>query len=147
VTEEKKKVLILCTGNSCRSQMAEAIWNQLGRDEWEAVSAGSKPAGYVHPMAIKLMKNRGMPVEGLESKSVEPFLNQKFDLVVTVCDNAKGDCPAFPGAKNVLHWPFEDPNDAEGTGEEKMKVFASVADLIHARINAYLEKLRDDDCV
>lgn len=147
MTEEKKKVLILCTGNSCRSQMAQAMWNHLGHDEWQAVSAGSNPAGYVHPLAIKLLKERGLPVDGLESKSVEPLLDQQFDLVVTVCDNAKSDCPAFPGAKNVLHWPFEDPNDAEGTDEEKMEVFGSVADLIHARINAYLAKLRDDDCV
>lgn len=142
---EKKKVLILCTGNSCRSQMAEVIWNKLGGENWEAVSAGSKPAGYVHPLAIKLMKEYELPTEGLESKSVEPMLEQHFDLVVTVCDGAKGDCPAFPGAKTVLHWPFEDPNDAEGDESEKMEVFRSVADLIQARIKAYLGKLSADD--
>jgi len=146
VTEEKKRVMILCTGNSCRSQMAQVIWNQLGGDKWEVVSAGSKPAGYVHPMAIKLLQEFELPTVGLESKSMEPFMGQEFDLVVTVCDNAKGDCPSFPGAKTVLHWPFEDPNDAEGTETEKMEVFRSVADLIKARINAYLEKLKADDC-
>ena len=127
--------------------MAEAIWNHLGGEEWEAVSAGSKPAGYVHPMAIELLKGDSLPTEGLVSKSVDEFADQEFDLVVTVCDNAKNDCPMFPGAKQTLHWPFEDPNDAEGGPEEKMKVFRSVADLIRARIGAYLDKLRDDDCV
>ena len=147
MSENKKRVLILCTGNSCRSQMAEVIWNQLAGDGWEAVSAGSKPAGYVHPMAIDLLIEYKMPVDGLVSKSVDEFSGQDFDLVVTVCDNAKSDCPMFAGARQVLHWPFEDPNDAEGSDEEKMKVFRSVADLIRARISAYLEKLKDDDCV
>ena len=127
--------------------MAEAIWNHLGGEEWEAVSAGSKPAGYVHPMAIELLKEKSLPTEGLVSKSVDEFAGQDFDLVVTVCDNAKNDCPVFAGAKLTLHWPFEDPNDAEGGPEEKMKVFRSVADLIEARIGAYLDKLRGDDCV
>jgi arsenate reductase len=127
--------------------MAEAIWNQLGEGEWEAVSAGSKPAGYVHPMALELLKSIDLPVDGLVSKSVTEFENQSFDLVVTVCDNAKSDCPLFPGAAKTLHWPFEDPNDAEGSEEEKMKVFKSVAELIRARIGAYLGKLKGDNCV
>lgn len=127
--------------------MAEAIWNELGGDEWEAVSAGSKPAGYVHPMAIELLMEDKLPVDKLVSKSVEQFEGQEFDLVVTVCDNAKSDCPMFAGAKQMLHWPFEDPNDAEGTDKEKMEVFRGVADLIRARIGAYLAKLKGDDCV
>ena len=134
-------------GNSCRSQMAEVMWNQVANGSWEAVSAGSKPAGYVHPMAIALLKERELPADGLVSKSVDEFAGQDFDLVVTVCDNAKNDCPMFAGAKLTLHWPFEDPNDAEGSDEEKMTVFRSVADLIHARISAYLAKLESDDCV
>lgn len=125
--------------------MAEVIWNQLGGDAWEAVSAGSKPAGYVHPMAIKLLDEFSMPSEGLRSKSVDEFADQKFELVVTVCDNAKNECPSFTGARSVLHWPFEDPNDAEGTDEEKMEVFRGVAELIRARIQAYQDKIRDDD--
>ena len=127
--------------------MAEVIWNQIAEGSWEAVSAGSKPAGYVHPMAIDLLLEYKMPVDGLVSKSVDEFAGQEFDLVVTVCDNAKDDCPMFAGARQMLHWPFEDPNDAEGSDEEKMKVFRSVADLIRARISAYLAKLKDDDCV
>jgi len=124
--------------------MAEVIWNQLDGEAWEAVSAGSKPAGYVHPMAIKLLTDFSMPTEGLRSKSVDEFQDQKFDLVVTVCDNAKNECPSFTGAREVLHWPFQDPNDAEGTDEEKMEVFRGVAELIRARIKAYQEKIRDD---
>lgn len=147
MSETKKRVLILCTGNSCRSQMAEAIWNHLADGKWEAVSAGSKPAGYVHQMALALLKENNLPTEGLVSKPVEEFAGQDFDLVVTVCDNAKNDCPMFAGAKLTLHWPFEDPNDAEGTDEEKKAVFQSVADLIRARISAYLAKLEGDDCV
>ena len=143
---DTKKVLILCTGNSCRSQMAEVIWNQLGGDEWEAVSAGSNPAGYVHPLAIELLKELNLPAEGLVSKHLDQFVGQDFELVVTVCDNAKGDCPMIPGAKKTLRWPFEDPNDAEGNDEEKMKVFRGVAELIQARISAFLEKLKGDDC-
>lgn len=126
--------------------MAEVIWNQLGGGEWEAVSAGSKPAGYVHPMAIGLLKELNLPTEGLVSKSVDQFAKQQFDFVVTVCDNARSDCPVFPGARKTLHWPFEDPNDAEGDDAEKMKVFRSVAELIRGRINAFLSKLKGDDC-
>ena len=111
------------------------------------MSAGSKPAGYVHPMAIELLMEDKLPVDKLVSKSVEQFEGQEFDLVVTVCDNAKSDCPMFAGAKQMLHWPFEDPNDAEGTDKEKMEVFRGVADLIRARIGAYLAKLKGDDCV
>lgn len=127
--------------------MAEVIWNEIGDGQWEAHSAGSRPAGYVHPMAIRMLGELSMPNTGLRSKSIDEFQGQEFDLVVSVCDNAKNDCPAFPGARSVLHWPFEDPNDAEGDEEEKMEVFRSVAGLIQARIGAYLSKLRDDDCV
>ena len=146
MSDAKKKVLILCTGNSCRSQMAEVIWNELGEGHWEAHSAGSKPAGYVHPMAIRLLDEFSMPTEGLRSKSVDEFKDQPFDIVVSVCDNAKNECPTLPGATQVLHWPFQDPNDAEGSEEEKMEVFRGVADLIKARINAYLVKIRGDEC-
>ena len=126
--------------------MAEVIWNRLGEGEWEAVSAGSKPAGYVHPMAIELLNELELPTAGLVSKSVDQFADQYFDLVVTVCDNAKNDCPLFASAKTTLHWPFEDPNDAEGDDAEKMKVFRSVAELIRGRISAFLHKVKDDEC-
>lgn len=142
----KKRVLILCTGNSCRSQMAEVMWNELSKDQWHAESAGSNPAGYVHPLAIRTLKEKGYHHGELTSKSISDFEGQAFDLVVTVCDNAKDSCPTFAGAKTVLHWPFEDPADAEGDEEEKFKVFRSVADMIRERIGAYLGKLEGDDC-
>jgi len=145
-SEPKKRVLILCTGNSCRSQMAEVMWNELGKDLWHAESAGSNPAGYVHPLAIQTLKETGYSHGELTSKSITQFDGQEFDLVVTVCDNAKDSCPTFTGAKKVLHWPFEDPADAEGTDGEKMKVFVSVAGMIRERIGAYLGKLEGDDC-
>lgn len=133
-----KRVLILCTGNSCRSQMAEAIWEQLGHGQWESESAGSRPSGYVHPLAIEATKEIGLDLAGYKSKSLDQFTDQSFDLVVTVCDNAKESCPVFPGAVQTLHWPFDDPADATGSDEEKMVVFRRVRDEISAKIKSYL---------
>jgi len=134
-----KRVLILCTGNSCRSQMAEAFWNDLGQGEWEAQSAGSNPAGYVHSLAIAAMQECGLDLAQARSKHLREFQGQPLDLVVTVCDNAKESCPVFPGAKQVLHWPFFDPVHADGTNEEKMSVFREVRDQIRTRIANYLK--------
>lgn len=134
----KKRVLILCTGNSCRSQMAEALWEKLGDGKWESDSAGSKPSGYVHALAIRAMQELDIDISKNISKSLEQFQNQPFDLVVTVCDNAKESCPVFSGAKETLHWPFDDPADATGTEEEKMVVFSRVRDQIRERITKFL---------
>jgi arsenate reductase len=136
--ETTKRVLILCTGNSCRSQMAEALWQSLGEGEWSAASAGSKPSGYVHPLAIAAMRELGIDISAGVSKSLERFAGEKFDLVVTVCDNARESCPVFAGAKQTLHWPFDDPADAAGTDEEKMAVFRRVRDDIRAKIREYV---------
>ena len=135
-----KRVLILCTGNSCRSQMAEALWESLGQGDWESDSAGSKPSGYVHPLAIQAMNELGIDISANESKSLEQFRDQMFDLVVTVCDNAKESCPIFTGAKETLHWPFDDPADATGSEEEKMLVFRRVRDEIFRRIESFLKQ-------
>lgn len=118
--------------------MAEAIWTELGKGEWDAYSAGSKPSGYVHPLAIEAMKELGVDIGGYESKLASDFQNQPFDLVVTVCDNAREDCPIYPEAKETLHWPFDDPADAQGTNEEKMPTFRRVRDEIKAKIGQYL---------
>ena len=119
-----KRILFLCTGNSCRSQMAEVLMNHLGRGRFEAVSAGAKPAGYVHPLAIKTLQEAKLPTEGLRSKSWEEYRGQSFDGVVTVCDRAKESCPVFPGQPVSLHWGFEDPAEATGTeGNKKKKSF------------------------
>lgn len=133
-----KRVLILCTGNSCRSQMAETLWHALGNGAWESVSAGSKPSGYVHPLAIRAMQELDIDLSQNTSKSLEQFRDEAFDLVVTVCDNARESCPVFPGTKETLHWPFDDPADATGTDDEKMVVFRRVRDEIKEAIQNYL---------
>jgi arsenate reductase len=129
-----KRVLFLCTGNSCRSQMAESILNKLGQGDFEAVSAGAKPAGFVHPLAIRVLKEFGCPSEGLRSKSWDEFKDEPFDTVVTVCDNAKESCPVFPGNAERIHWSFEDPVEASGTEEEKLAIFRKVFNEIQQRI-------------
>ncbi|MEM9943416.1 MAG: arsenate reductase ArsC [Planctomycetota bacterium] len=134
----KKKVLILCTGNSCRSQMAEVLWRDLGGDSWDAYSAGSKPAGYVHPLALKSITEMGLSTDGLTSKNMDSFVTQDIDLVVTVCNNAKEACPAIPGAQETLHWPFEDPADATGTEQEQWSTFLRIRDEIKDKISNYL---------
>lgn len=132
-------VLILCTGNSCRSQMAEGLWHSLGQGAWRTESAGSKPAGYVHPLAVRVMHELGIDLTGHESKSLDRFANEEFDLVVTVCDNAREACPVFPGAKLTLHWPFDDPAHATGTEEQKLTEFRRVRDAIRARIEQFFK--------
>lgn len=133
-----KTVLILCTGNSCRSQMAEALWNDLAGGTWQAVSAGSRPAGYVHPLAVQVLSELGLDLSRNRSKHVDEFRDRPFDLVVTVCDNARESCPTFPGAARIEHWPFPDPAETEGTQEQKLAVFRSVRDAIRERIRAFL---------
>ncbi|MGB0597393.1 MAG: arsenate reductase ArsC [Rubripirellula sp.] len=133
-----KRVLILCTGNSCRSQMAEALWNRIGESQWEAHSAGSRPAGYVHPLAIQAMSELNEDLSNSQSKSVEPLADQAWDLVVTVCDSAKEACPVLPAAVRSVHWPFDDPADAEGSDEEKLVMFRRVRDQIRQRIEEFI---------
>lgn len=133
-----QRVLILCTGNSCRSQMAEAIWESIGKGHWNSDSAGSRPSGFVHPLAIRAMQELDIDISTNQSKSLDQFREDAFDLVVTVCDNAKESCPVFPGAKKTLHWPFDDPADATGTEEEQMTTFRRVRDEIKTKIQTYL---------
>lgn len=134
----KKRVLILCTGNCCRSQMAEALWRHHGGGSWEVFSAGSHPAGFVHPRAIEVMEEMQLDLSGQTSKSVEQFADESFDLVVTVCDRAKRACPTFPGAARTEHWPFPDPVDAAGSNEEVLAAFRDVRDAIAKRISEFL---------
>jgi len=134
-----KRVLILCTGNSCRSQMAEGLWQTLGNEQWTAFSAGSKPSGYVHPLALRAMVERNIDIHSAHSKSVDKFAGQEFDVVVTVCNNAKESCPAFSGAIQLLHWPLDDPADAVGSDDKKMKFFRRVREEIEARIELFLK--------
>ncbi|HEY0142506.1 MAG TPA: arsenate reductase ArsC [Thermoanaerobaculia bacterium] len=106
----KKKILFLCTGNAARSQMAEGIANAFHGDVVEAVSAGSRPTGWVHPLAIQALNEIGIDATSQTSKGADQFIEQPFDVVVTVCDSAADDCPHWPGAKRIEHWPIEDPS-------------------------------------
>ncbi len=125
MTNQKRKVLFLCTGNSCRSQMAEAIVNARMGEGWQAVSAGTRPAGFVHPKAVQALAEIGIPHQG-RSKSAEEFRGDPFDLVVTVCDSAAEECPLWLGKGKRVHLGFPDPAQAKGTDEEVMAVFRSV---------------------
>ena len=134
----KSTVLFLCTGNSCRSQMAEGLVNHYLSNEWQAYSAGTRPSGYVHPMAIQAMAELGIDISKNRSQSTDDFRAEKFDLVVTVCDNAAENCPLWLGEGEVAHISFPDPAEATGTDEEKMMVFRSVRDDIRRRVFYYL---------
>jgi arsenate reductase len=133
-SDGRKRVLVLCTGNSCRSQMAEGWINHLLGGQWEARSAGTAPAARVHPLAVRAMAEAGVDISGGEPEHVGVYLDQRWDLVVTVCDSAKEACPAFPRPVEKVHVSFFDPAAAEGTDEERMAVFRRVRDEIRDRL-------------
>jgi arsenate reductase (thioredoxin) len=139
----KPTVLILCTGNSCRSHMAEGILRAAARGVVEVYSAGSKPAGYVHPQAMEVMEEIGIDLSGHTSKHMNEFLNRHIDTVITVCGNADQACPVFPGQVNRHHWGFEDPAHATGTEEEIRAEFRRVRDQIQLVFEAYAAGLRE----
>jgi len=134
---EKARVLFLCTHNSARSQMAEGLLRHLADDRFEAMSAGTE-ATRVRPLAVRAMEEVGVDISGQESKTLERYLSEPFDHVITVCDDANEACPFFPGAANRLHWSFEDPSKAEGSEEDRLSVFRSVRDRIRERIESDL---------
>ena len=139
----KPTVLILCTGNSCRSHLAEGILREVAGDILDVQSAGSKPAGYVHPLAVAAMKEIGIDISAHRSKSMTEFMDKKVETVITVCGNADAACPIFPGQVNRHHWPFEDPAHAPGTDAEKLEVFRRVRNEIRRTFTAYAEGRRD----
>lgn len=132
-----KRVLILCTGNACRSQLAEALWRQEARRGWEVLSAGTDPQG-VHPLTIRVLDEIGVPTQGLRSKHLNEIDLSGLDLVITVCDRAREACPVLPGSPQTLHWPFQDPAAAIGSEEEVLAVFRRIRDEIHNRIRKFL---------
>ncbi len=136
----KKRVLFLCTGNAARSQMAEGLANAFHSDVLEAVSAGSHPAGWVHPNAVCAMAEIGIDIHEAESKSAERFLNEPFEVVVTVCDSAAQACPTWPNARRIEHWSIEDPSWAPET--EQYARFIETRDDLEKRIEALVEDLR-----
>lgn len=135
----KKRVIILCTGNSCRSQMAEALWRRHGGQSWEVVSAGTHPKDQVYPLAVQAMAESGIDISGYRPKDAAHFTRQHFDLVVTVCDNAERECPAFANADKHLHWPFDDPPKAAGDESAKMQACRRVRDDIEQAVKDYLK--------
>lgn len=140
----KPTILILCTGNSCRSHLAEGILRQALGDQYNVASAGSKPAGYVHPLGIKAMAEIGIDISSHTSKHMDEFLNQNVETVITVCGNADQACPMFPGQLNRHHWGFDDPAHATGTEEEIMNVFRRVRDEIKRVFDAYAAGRKDE---
>lgn len=140
---KKRKVLILCTGNSCRSHMAEGILRQAAGDLLEVHSAGSNPAGYVNPKAIEALKEIDIDISGHSSKHLDQFLDGGIDTVITVCDNANESCPVFPGQTTRHHWGFEDPPKAARPGESEMDAFRRIRDEIRKVFEAYAAGYRD----
>ena len=136
----KKHVLLLCTGNSCRSQMAEGLVNHYLWQTWQAYSAGTQPAGYVHPLATQALLELAINISDKRSKSVDEFGDAHFDLVVTVCDDAAENCPVWLGEERVVHIGFPDPARATGPHVEQMDVFRQVRDAIREQVLAYLKE-------
>jgi arsenate reductase len=131
------RILVVCWGNSARSIIGEALFRHLGGDKVEVHSAGIEPKG-VNPLTIRVLEEAGISTDGLTSTSVNDFLGQRFDYVITVCDDARGACPVFPGVAESMHWGYPDPAKAEGTEEERLDAFRSVLKGMGQRIHQFL---------
>lgn len=141
------RVLFVCTGNSARSQMAEALLREYGKGAFETFSAGTEPKG-VNPLTVRALANVGIDISGARSKSVTEYLGQPFDYVVTVCDRARESCPVFPGGAETIHWGFDDPAETSGTEPERLAVFERVLGEISTRLRAFAPAaLRERDRV
>lgn len=137
------KIMFLCTGNSCRSQMAEGFARALGKGLIEAHSAGLMPAGVVHPRAIAVMKEEGIDISGQSSKGIDPDLLQKMDIIVTLCGNAEASCPMTPPEIKRMHWPIDDPVGVMGAEEEIMKGFRRARDEIKNKIEEFIRLIKN----
>ena len=133
---EPIRVLFVCTGNSARSIMAEALLRRHGGDRFDVSSAGTQPRG-VNPLTLRVLEEAGIDASGARSKSVEEFLGQRFDYVITVCDQARESCPVFPGVHESLHWGYEDPAEATGSDEERLRVFRRVLAAMGERVQQF----------
>ena len=131
------KILIICTGNSSRSQMAEGFFKTYKKD-WEIYSAGTEPKG-LNPLAVEAMLEKGIDISNYESKHIDLFINKAFDYVITVCDKAKESCPIFPGNAEYIHWSFKDPAAATGIKEEKLSAFKKIRDEIQYKILEFIK--------
>jgi arsenate reductase len=136
--ENLERVLILCTGNSARSQMAEGLLRHHGAARFSVVSAGTQPSR-VRPEAISVMQELGIDISGQRSKSVDEFAGDAFDYVITVCDNARQSCPVFPGSAQYIHWSIDDPAAVQGSDDERNAAFRRVRDELAARIQSFVK--------
>jgi len=138
---DRIRVLFVCTHNSARSQIAEALLKRDGGNDFEVYSAGTEITR-VNPYAVKVIEDAGIDWSAARSKSVTEFLGQPFDYVITVCDRARATCPIFPGSSNTLHWDLDDPSEVEGTDEEKLAAFHRTAAEVSARLGPFIEAAR-----
>lgn len=143
MTDTRPLILVLCTGNSCRSHLAEGLLRTALGDGFRVASAGSKPAGFVHPLSVRVMAEIGLDISGHRSKHADEFLDSGVETVITVCGNADQACPTYPGKVNRHHFPFDDPAHAEGSEGEKLAVFRRVRDEIRRVFEAYAAGRRD----
>jgi len=135
----KHRVLILCTGNSARSQMAEALLRHIAGDDFEVHSAGVSPTA-IKPEAVDILKENGIPSDGLWSKSIDEFAGQDFDHIITVCDNANENCPIFPGKAERIHWSIDDPAAAEGDREQRLNAFRIAFDVLKEKLTLFCQR-------
>ena len=140
--DPKTRILVICTGNSCRSQIAEGLFRHHGGEELDIHSAGTHPTGFIHPLAVETMFERGIDITKQRSKSLLKYDGESFDYFITVCDDAYQECPVFPGARKQLHWSTEDPSFAPGTDEDRKKAFRETIGLLEARIKKLITELR-----
>lgn len=136
-TDTTFRVLFICSGNSARSQMAEGWLRSIGGDRFDARSAGTRPRDTIHPLALQVMSEVGIDMSNHQTKGLTPFLHQSWDFVITVCDDAREECPAFPGASQHISWSFKDPVAATGSEEERLQVFRRVRNEIQTRVRLF----------
>jgi arsenate reductase (thioredoxin) len=141
VVDRPIRVLVVCTGNSARSLMAEALFRQHGGPDFEVHSAGTEPKG-INPLTERVLDEAGLDHAWARSKSVGEFLGQRFDYVITVCDQARAVCPVFPGVHETLHWGYEDPAAVEGTEEQRLAAFRSTLTMMAGRIQSFITLAR-----
>jgi arsenate reductase len=134
---KRTRILVLCTGNSARSQMGEGLFREQGGGDYEVFSAGTRPS-LVRPEAIAVMREIGIDISGNRSKSVDEFAGRSFDFVVTVCDNARDNCPVFPGAAQRVHWSLEDPAAVQGSEEERLAAFRRIRNQLQERVEKFV---------
>lgn len=139
---KKTRILFLCTGNAARSQMAEALARLDHGEVLDPVSAGSRPGGFVHPLAIRAMNELGADMSSARSKPADPFLNEPFDIVVTVCDSAAADCPVWPNTSRIEHWPIEDPSFGPDDPSTRYQRFLETRDELRKRINTLVASMK-----